>query len=66
MRAVRSDVRAKLLYEYLKLKRTNDQQGGYHYHTSRAVHYIRAYNGVYYFNTIGYDGTRYHSEEAIL
>lgn len=62
MRNVRKDVKKKLLKGYLERKATNPQQGGYSYRTSRANHYLTIVDGEYYFTTIGYDGTRYHSK----
>lgn len=62
MKNVRKDVIDKLIEEYLKRKATNPQQGGYSYDTRKATHSLRVVDGKYYFNTIGYDGTRYHSE----
>lgn len=63
MKNVRKDVQKKLLEGYTKLKATNPLQGGYSYHTPKADHYLRVVDGVMYFNSIGYDGTRYHSEK---
>lgn len=63
MKNVRKDVKEKLIRGYLKLKATNPQQGGYSYHTNRADHYLRVVDGMYYFNSIGFDGTQYHSRE---
>ncbi len=62
MKRVREDVKKKLVKGYMELKKTNPQQGGYSYHTNRADHYLRVVNGEYHFITVGYDGTRYHSE----
>lgn len=62
MKNVRKDVKKKLLKGYNERKATNPQQGGYSYHTNRADHYLRVIDGEYYFNSIGYDGTRYHSK----
>lgn len=61
MKNVRKDVKEKLVKEYLTRKATNPQQGGYSYHTNKADHYLSVVDGVYYFTTIGYDGTKYYS-----
>ena len=65
MKNVRKDVQEKLIKGYEKRKATNPQQGGYSYHTTRADHYLRVADGKMYFNSIGYDGTRYHSEKSV-
>ena len=62
MKNVRKDVQEKLIKGYTDLKAKNPQQGGYSYHTAKADHYLRVVDGVMHFNSIGYDGTRYHSE----
>lgn len=62
---VRSDVRKKLFDKLMELRKTNPQQGGWHYNTSKATHYIRIYEGVIYYVSIYYDGTRCWSEEVI-
>lgn len=61
MKNVRKDVKEKLVKGYLTRKATNPQQGGYSYHTSKADHFLSVVDGVYYFTTIGYDGTKYYS-----
>ena len=65
MRVVRSDVKKKLYEKLMDMRKTNPQQGGWYYDTNRARHYIRIYEGVIYYLSIYYDGTRCYSEEAI-
>ena len=62
---VRKDVREKLLEGFLKLKAKNPPQGGWRYKTPRAAHYISVVDGKYCYTTVGYPGTRYHTEEEI-
>lgn len=65
MRAVRSDIKSKLLNKLLELRKSNPQQGGLRYNTNRATHYIRIYDGVIYYLSVYYDGTRCWSEEDL-
>lgn len=66
MRVTRSDVRKKLFDKLMELRRINPQQGGWHYNTSKATHYIRIHEGVIYYLSIYYDGTRCYSEEELI
>lgn len=65
MKNVRKDVQEKLIRGYEERKATNPQQGGYSYHTPKADHYLRVTDKMMYFNSVGYDGTHYHSEKEI-
>ena len=62
MKEVRKDVIEKLLIGYKKVKAKEPARLTYSYETARAKHYVYDDGLVYHFNTLGYDGTRYHSE----
>lgn len=65
MNNVRKDVRAKLILGLKEAQKKDKMRKTWHYETSKASNWITTDGNKYYFNSEGYDGKRYHSEECV-